>query len=169
MKRSVKNYSARAKESVVRRYLTTELTYREVAEETGVSAWSVGEWVKRAREAGQLTEERTVERRPDERSGEEKLRLLLEVQALPEALRGEFLREHGIRDGDLERWRDDAARGLERVRKTRDASRRIKQLEARNRKQEKRLREADGLLTLQKKVQELWGGEVDDIPENSDD
>jgi len=168
MKQSFKHYSASVKAAAVKRYLTTESTYRKVASEMGVSAWSVRQWVNVAREAGDGAWENDLERRPDERSGEEKVQLLLEVQALREGERGAFLREHGVRDGDLERWRNDAARGLERVKKSRNEARRIKELEAINRKQAKRLHEANALLELQKKVQELWEGEDDDITKQSE-
>ena len=101
--------------------------------------------------------------RPDDRSPEEKLELMLKAASLGEEELGVFLRENGLHDGDLERWKADAAAGLGRAVGTRGQSRRVRALERENRRQAKRLREAEALLELQKKLHELWGGEDDDI------
>ena len=98
----------------------------------------------------------------DKRSAAEKLRLVFTAKALSDEERGEFLRREGIHDDDLERWEEDALDGLEDE-KTRAANRRrVRDLERQNKKQKKRLREAEALLELQKKVQALWGDEDDD-------
>ena len=47
-------------------------------------------------------------RSTDERSAVEKLPLLLKAKALPDEQLGAFLRESGIREGDLERWEQEA-------------------------------------------------------------
>ena len=49
----------------------------------------------------------------DERSASEKLRLVLEARRLPELEQGVFLRREGIKDGDLERWEQEALSGLQ--------------------------------------------------------
>jgi hypothetical protein len=98
---------------------------------------------------------------PDSRSPQDKLRLLLEASKLTEDGRGEFLRREGLRDGDLERFEAEALVGLGGE-VTAAERRRVQELERVNAKQQKRLREAEVLLELQKKVQELWGAKDDD-------
>ena len=99
---------------------------------------------------------------PDSRSPQEKLRLLLEASKLTEDERGEFLRREGLRDGDIERFEAEALGGLGGEAHNAAERRRLQELERVNAKQEKRLREAEVLLELQKKVQELWGAKDDD-------
>jgi hypothetical protein len=101
----------------------------------------------------------------DQRSAEEKLRLLVEASALTEQQLGEFLRREGLRDGDLERFRAEAMGGLGGQVHSEADLRRIQELERVNAKQGKRLREAEALLELQKKVQALWGAKDDDTTE----
>ena len=75
--------------------------------------------------------------------------------------RGAFLRREGLRDGDLERWQQEALSGLGATEPP-GSSRRVRELERKMIKTEKRLREATALLDLQKKVQALWGDADDD-------
>ena len=72
---------------------------------------------------------------------------------------GGFLREHGLRDGDLDRWRQEAVAGLDPKGYGPGQTRRLRELEKKSRKTDKRLKEAQALLTLQKKVSALWGDE----------
>jgi hypothetical protein len=98
----------------------------------------------------------------DNRRAEEKLRLLLEASRLSETERGEFLRREGLRDDDLKRFEAEALSGLGGEVSSAADQRRILELERLNAKQEKRLREADVLIELQKKAHELWGAKDDD-------
>ena len=93
---------------------------------------------------------------------QEKLRVLLEAARLPETERGEFLRREGLRDGDLQRFEAEALSGLGGEVHSAVDQRRIRELERVNAKQEKRLREAEVLIQLQKKAHELWGVKEDD-------
>lgn len=157
-----KRYPASVKAAAVRRYLTTRATYVEVAEEFGCSKWSVNSWVVAAQQARADSEVDPLQRRPDDRTPKEKVRLMLEAAALIEADRGAFLRKHGLHDADLERWQTDAVGAMERDVASGPQSRRVRELERKNRKQGKRLREAEALLELQKKVTALWGDADDD-------
>jgi len=161
--------------AAVKRYLTSDLTQEEVAAQFGTTKGNISYWVKAAgshavKKKKNPTSPKTTERvEPvlaalDSRSAQEKLRLLMEASRLPDAERGEFFRKEGLRDGDLERFEAEALGGLGgKVRSFAD-QRRIQELERVNAKQEKRLREAEVLLELQKKVQELWGAKDDDTP-----
>lgn len=157
---SEKRYPLELKESIARRYLTTEVSYRVLADEIGASAWSVRQWVQNLKETGTVTKD-LKKRTTDSRTATEKFRLLLEAQALPEDERGAFLRREGLRDGDLERWQQEALSGLGATEPP-GSSRRVRELERKMIKTEKRLREATALLDLQKKVQALWGDADDD-------
>lgn len=156
------------KQAAVRRYLTTDISQQALAEELGVGSTTVCDWVKRYRLQGmKKTNEEEGARSTQQRSAEERLRLLLEARSIEEPELGEFLRREGIREDDLERWEQDALGGLRGGTSAAD-KRRLKQLESEGKRQGKRLREAEALLELQKKVQALWGDEEDDTPESND-
>mgnify|MGYP000013750528 CR=1 FL=1 len=163
MIRTNKRYPASVKAAAVRRYVTTEHSYAEVADEIGASIWAVRSWVHAASRAGAKVEESAMKSRPDDRSPEEKLELLLKAAARGEEELGVFLRENGLHDGDLKRLNVDVTSGLGRAVGTRGQSRRVQALERENRRQAKRLREAEALLELQKKLQALWADEDDDM------
>lgn len=150
----------------MQRYLTSGLTLTAVGEEFGTGRYNLASWLKQAESGNQLSNKRDSSPPPavptDERSAEEKLRLLLEASALSEEQLGQFLRREGLRDGDLERFRAEALGGLSGKVHSPQDRRQIQELERINAKQAKRLREAEVLLELQKKVQELWGAKDDD-------
>ena len=81
---------------------------------------------------------------------------------MPDSELGEFLRREGLREGDLERWEQEAADGLRPAAAAQATERQLREMEKRLHKTERRLREAEALLDLQKKVQALWGGADDD-------
>jgi len=155
--------------AAVARYLTTDLTLEEVGEQFGTHKSNICNWVKAAAGSQALKKNKpttatTPDRpaTPDSRSPQEKLRLLLEAARQPEAERGEFLRREGLRDGDLQRFEAEALSGLSGEVHSAVDQRRIQELERVTAKQEKRLREAEVLIELQKKAHELWGVKDDD-------
>lgn len=153
---------AELKAAAVERYLTSDLTLEEAGEQFGTTRSNISRWVKSAgSQALGKKSKRPISATPDSRSAHEKLRLLLEASKLTDDARGEFLRREGLRDGDLERFEAEALIGLGGE-VTAAERRRVQELERVNAKQEKRLREAEVLLELQKKVQELWGVKDDD-------
>jgi transposase-like protein len=152
--------------AAVARYLTTDLTLEEVGEQFGTHKSNICNWVKAAAGSQALkkkTKSMTEETTPDSRTAQEKLGLLLAASRLSEEERGEFLRREGLRDDDLRRFEAEALSGLRggEVHSETD-QRRIRELERVNAKQEKRLREAEVIIDLQKKAQELWGVKDDD-------
>jgi len=154
-------YAATVKDAAVRRYLTSSLGYAEVAAEIGAHHTTLRAWVSKARARTRHEEEEAdvKKRRPDDRLPAEKFRLLLEASSLSEDSMGAFLRENGLRDGDLDRWRKEAVDGLDPNGYGPSQARRLRELEKRERKTQKRLKEAQALLVLQKKVAALWGDE----------
>ena len=151
--------------AAVARYLTTDLTLEEVGEQFGTHKSNICNWVKAAAGSQALkkkTRSTTAATTPDGRTAQEKLRLLLEASRLSESERGEFLRREGLRDDDLRRFEAEALSGLGGEVHSETDERRIRELERVNAKQEKRLREAEVIIDLQKKAHELWGVKDDD-------
>jgi len=111
---------------------------------------------------------------PQEWSAEQKLAIVLEAAAIPDAELGEFLRRKGVHEAQLKEWRDAAIGGLsgskrpDRKEATSDA-RRIRELERELKRKDKALAETAALLVLKKKVQEIWGDEDDDTDPKNDE
>lgn len=145
-----------------------------LARETGVAEWTLYRWKKEATLRG-VTARRTDDNEPPtpptpERSAEEKLALVLEAAAVPEAELGEFLRRKGLHAAQLAEWRAQALSGLDGRRAKKAAAeeaRRVRELERELRRKEKALAEAAALLVLKKKAQEIWGDEDDDTDPES--
>lgn len=158
-------YTEEFKERIVQRYLSGTESSTQVAAVEGIRASTLRQWARR-RQAEVVTKKQPVAHPVDERSAEEKFRLLLAAKALPDAELGEFLRREGLREGDLERWEQEATEGLKSAAAGQATARQLRDMESRFRKTEKRLREAEALLDLQKKVQALWGDADDDTKEH---
>ena len=149
------------KDRVVQKYLSGSESSREVAATEGINAGTLRQWAQR-RQADVMMKNKPVAQPVDERSAEEKLRLLVAAKTLPDSELGEFLRREGLREGDLERWTQEATEGLKSAAAGQGTERQLRDMEKRFHKTEKRLREAEALLDLQKKVQALWGAADDD-------
>ncbi len=166
---TTKRFSEELRDAAVQRFLTSDLTLTAVAEQFGTTRYSISNWVQQAQAQARdemkpkMNEASKQPATPvDSRSASEKLRLLITAGGLSDEQLGEFLRREGLHDGDLERFRAEALGGLEgKVHNAQDR-RQMQELERVNAKQAKRLREAEVLLELQKKVQELWGAKDDD-------
>jgi len=112
---------------------------------------------------------------PQQWSSEEKLAVVLEAAAVPEAELGAFLRRKGLHAAQLAEWRKQMLAGLDgrgsKVdRKAANVeARRVKKLEHELRRKDKALAEAAALLILKKKAQAIWGDEDDNTaPENEE-
>ena len=104
--------------AAVARYLTTDLTLEEVGEQFGTSSANICRWVKAAAGSEALTKKRkptTAATTSDNRTPQEKLRLLLDASRLSDTERGEFLRREGLRDDDLKRFEVEALSGAFRA------------------------------------------------------
>jgi hypothetical protein len=153
----------------MQRYLTSDLTLTAVGEQFGTGRYNLAAWLKAAESQHEVSKKpkphlvaAATATATDDRSASEKLRLIIEASSLSEEQLGEFLRKEGLHDGDLERFRLEALGGLDGKVHSQQDLRQIQELERMNAKQAKRLREAEVLLELQKKVHELWGAKDDD-------
>jgi transposase-like protein len=112
---------------------------------------------------------------PQQWSGEEKLAVVLEAAAVPEAEFGAFLRRKGLHAAQLAEWRKQMLAGLDGRGSKADRkaasveARRVRDLERELRRKDKALAEAAALLILKKKAQAIWGDEDDNTdPENEE-
>ena len=95
-------YSYDFKKGVVQKALSRK-NVREVAEETGVTAWSIYQWIKQLNK-GNLNLGRTG---PKGYTLNKKQTLLLEAQSIPDDEQGAWLRKNGIHSDHLNKWKDE--------------------------------------------------------------
>lgn len=156
-----------------------------LAAETGVAQSTLSKWLKRAATVPSEMSRRdkkkdtpTTPKRPQDWTAEEKVALVLEAAAVPEAELGAFLRRKGLHEAQLAEWRQQvmqsAVAGLRGPSKSdRKAAsveaRRVRDLERELKRKEKALAEAAALLVLKKKAQAIWGDEDDDTDPRNDE
>jgi transposase-like protein len=106
-------------------------------------------------------------------TAEEKVRVVFEASRLSEEELGAFLRREGLHESQLEEWRTAVteaataamrASGKGKSKKASPEQKRLRQLEKELLRKDKALAEVAALLTLKKKVQEIWGDEDGDTP-----
>jgi hypothetical protein len=103
------------------------------------------------------------QRRPWERSAQEKLKAVIEYEGLPEDKRGEYLRREGLQSDHIEGWKKIMESGLGGRQSAADRSERaadkkkIQELEKELRRKDKALAETTALLVLKKKADLIWG------------
>jgi transposase len=130
--------------------------------------WTLSRWRSEAlrdRYLAEAPEKKQAARRPDERSADDKLRLVLEGSALDDAELGAFLRRERIHEAQLQRWRGAALEALDESRAggAASASRRARELQRELHRKDKALAEAAALLVLHEKVRRPWVDEDDDM------
>ena len=147
----------------------------ELSRNVDVAQSTLSRWLRNAginlnnRET-QLMTGTNKDKRPQDRSPEEKLKLIIEADKLgPEEL-GIFLREKGLYETHLEQWRMQMLESFhnrpsdpKKERSKPADAKKIKTLEKELRRKDKALAETAALLVLKKKVQEIWGDEGDNI------
>jgi transposase len=155
-----------------------------LAREAGVPEGTLFRW-KKETTLGGMSADRSDDKTsppmkpPHQWSAEEKLAVVLEAAAVPEAELGAFLRRKGLHAAQLAEWRKQVSEaavaafrggGSKAVRKAASAeARRVRDLERELRRKDKALAEAAALLILKKKAQAIWGDEDDNTdPENEE-
>jgi transposase len=135
---------------------------QEVARVLGVSSWSLYQWSKRYGK----TDEMKHNRRPGDRSVQEKLRAVIEFEALGEEKQGEYLRREGLQSDHIAGWKKSMEAGLESGGGSLTAANRsewaadkkkIKELERDLSRKDRALAETTALLVLKKKADLIWG------------
>ena len=100
--------------------------------------------------------------RPQDKTPQEKMSLVMRADALKEDELGAFLRQEGIQSSDLQQWRTEMLAALQtqaQNSEVRELKKKNKLLQKELSRKEAALAETAALLVLQKKVQQLWGDE----------
>jgi len=163
-------YSDGFKARMVRRMAGAEgISANALSREVGILQPTLSRWLRDARSVDGMNDRKKDARRPKSKawSAEEKLRVLGEAARLSDDELGPFLRREGVHEATLREWREAAAAGLASANGTRrnkksPEAKRVKELERELRRKEKALAELAALITLQKKVQAIWGDGADD-------
>jgi len=134
----------------------------EVARGLGVSSWSLYHWSKGYGSAEAMKKNR----RPAERSVEEKLKAVIEFEGLEGEKQGEYLRREGLHSEHIAGWKKSMEAGLESGGGGLNATSRsewaadkkkIKELERDLQRKDRALAETAALLVLKKKADLIWG------------
>ena len=157
-------YSPERKAAVLAKMLPpNNMPLSRLAKEEGISAGTLATWRAEARARGQFLPDAKVG--PEGWSSEDKLAAVIETASLNETELGEYCRRRGIYAEQLAVWREACARAndWERstsrqiARETREAHKRVQQLERELARKEKALAEAAALMILRKKAEAIWG------------
>ena len=144
-----------------------------LAKEVGVPQQSLSRWLRNANvvdEPGNSSiphePGRTMSpKRPQDKSAEEKLKIVMGAETVADDQLGAFLRRNGIHEAQLREWRGMMLSGLQKPvkpsSKPSGEARRIHELEKELLRKDKALAEAAAIIILKKKVQSIWGDEDD--------
>lgn len=133
----------------------------EVARVLGVSSWSLYQWSKRYGNDDRMKKNR----RPGDRSVQEKLKAVIEFEGLEGEKQGEYLRREGLHSEHIAAWKKSMEAGLQcgggghqgtRTERVQD-KKKIKELEKELHRKDRALAEATALLVLKKKADLIWG------------
>ena len=159
-------YSKRIKSSVMKKILPPEnRSVPELAKEMGISEQTIYNWKRMAENGTLVLDAETIS--PVSLNRIEKFSLLLEGKGRTEETVGAWLREKGLHSEHLNLWEQELQDILkDKDTKYREENARLKkekrELEKELRRKEKALAEMAALLTLKKKVSEIWGDREDD-------
>jgi transposase-like protein len=181
-------YSHQFKSAMVQRLSgNNALSANALSRDVGVPQATLSRWLRNASvvqperfqdSANALLKERCIKmtmtpKRPKDWTPEEKLQAVLEASQLSEADLGVYLRQKGLHESNLKRWRQEMIGGLQsqavhkKAKGKSEESRRIQLLERELNRKDKALAETAALLVLKKKVQEIWGDADANMTRNS--
>jgi transposase-like protein len=159
-------YSDERREAILKKLLPPHnRTVAEVAQEEGISAATLYNWRKKARQAGRLLPDQSDD--PEGWSSQDKFHAVLETAALSEAERAEYCRQRGLYPEQIQRWRASCEGANDRsdvASKQQNEARKADRQENKDLKRELRRKEAAlaetaALLALRKKARAIWGDE----------
>lgn len=165
-------YTEGFKSNMVRRMACTNgISASALAREVGIPQSSLSRWLRKATVVDEPDttsistepENKMPPKRPQDRSAEEKLKIVIEAETISEEQLGAFLRRNGIHEAQLREWRSMMLSGLQKTvrtpSKTSEESRKIRELEKELQRKEKALAEAAAIIILKKKSKRSGGGE----------
>ena len=158
------NYRDTFKKAMVKKMVgPTAMSAAALAEQAGVAQTTLSRWLRQYGTISEAGGSMGSKKRAQNWSAEEKLKAVLEYEALEEESRGKYLREQGLYEAEIRRWREEMLEALVKKPKKGDAKeRRIRELEGELRRKEKALAETAALLVLKKKAQAIWGDGEDE-------
>jgi transposase len=136
-----------------------------LSQEIGISQSTLSRWLRESVTFG-LNGEDMKQRRPQDWRAEEKIEALLSYEKLAEEQRGLFLREKGLHEAHIARWKTELIEAMKMKPfgggKKDPQQKRIAALEKELRRKEAALAEAAALLVLKKKADAIWGESRDE-------
>jgi transposase-like protein len=152
-----------------------------LSREVGVAQPTLSRWLREASTLDRMAKRSKAtksgkgapSKSPRQWSMAEKLRAVVEAAELSDEDLGAFLRRRGLHEAQLARWREAIAGALDELPKSKSRgkpsaeARELAALRKELLRKDKALAEVAALLTLQKKVQALWGDEDDATPTRS--
>ncbi len=159
-------YSEEFKRSTVAKMATPGgRSATSLSQELGISQSTLSRWLRERATVG-LKGEGMGPRRPEDWSAEEKLEALLSYVKLAEEQQGTFLREKGVHEAQLAKWKEEIIEAMKLKPlaggKNDPQQKRIAALERELRRKEAALAEAAALLVLKKKADAIWGEAKDE-------
>lgn len=181
-------YTQKFKQAMVKKMLSPGgPTAEALSKKSGVSQPTLSRWKRDAGIVVEMSKNKTKERRPKDRTPEEKFQLVLESSGLKDEELGEFLRKNGVHEAQLQQWKSEALDGLSasvspkpkkraaspeakeirelknQLRRTeRDYKDKLKRKDKEIVRKDKALAETAALIVLKKKAEALWGDGGDD-------
>ena len=158
----MQHYSQEFKKSAVEKLLGRgDRTVGAIIEELGIASPTLYQWKHNFAKLSGMKKSS----RPQDRSSEEKLKIMIEVMSAPPEQRGEILRRHGVHKEHVESWQEQVhaalkhgaiGKHIERSERAEDR-RKIKELERDIHRKDRALAETTALLVLKKKADLIWG------------
>jgi transposase-like protein len=170
-------YNEKFKRKMVQRLLGPDAkSAAALSKEVNVHPGTLSRWLREASTVASMVADKPTAPGPTKvsRSAEDKLRIVLAVEKCSPSEEGALLRQEGVHEAELLRWREAMTAALEDGRgetatgKSAGQSKRIRLLERELNRKNRALAEAAALLVLQKKVRSIWGDEDDDMVETTD-
>jgi transposase len=165
------NYTDGFRANMVRRLTGPEaISALVLSREVGVAQTTLSRWLAQASTLSDMNAKQGGAPEPKSTrqwTVEEKLALVAEAANVAPAELGAFLRQKGLRSTELDAWREQIRDALDARRKPGVEGRRIKELERDLERADKKLKVAEALLDLQKKVRAIWGDGDEPTPPKS--
>jgi transposase-like protein len=159
-------HSVEFRAAAVQKYLTRgNRTVGQITDELGINIQTIYYWRNQLAKVGGMNKKS----KPHTRSSTEKLKALIEYDALEVEKRGEYLRKNGLHVEHLNAWRKQIEDALSPIKKTfleRNEliaeQKKVEKLQKEIRRKDSALAEASALLILKKKADLIWGSEEDE-------
>lgn len=132
------------------------MTASALASEVGIAQPTLSSWLRQAATVPAVVKQPNS-RPPESWTPAEKLDAVIEAAGLSEEELGAWLRERGLHEEHLKAWREQAKAGFTATKAASPSGdrKRLKELERQLAKTEKKLKIAESVITLQKKIQSL--------------